>query len=145
MFWHFQSFPPHLLLNLFEWISNSQIILVAMNATLANLAILFIAQALYFVSCLPAEFCLLSSHPVQPSTYHQYFPTKPYPLVQHLHFSFSRNSNSITSLGCLIQHVTTLLESALAQIEVIPFGPSLGEGADPPPHHNLLSDSCREL
>ena len=79
----------------------------------------------FFVSCLPAEFCLLSSHPVQPSTYHQYFPTKPYPLVQHLHFSFSRNSNSITSLGCLIQHLTTLLESALAQIEVIPFGPSL--------------------
>ena len=31
----------------------------------------------------------LQDHPVQPSTYHQYFATKPYPLVKHLNVSWT--------------------------------------------------------
>ena len=43
----------------------------------------------------------LQDHPVQPSTYHQYFPTEPYPSVQQLtmhSLQRVRNSHTVHSL-----------------------------------------------
>jgi len=37
----------------------------------------------------------LQGHPVQPSTYHQYIPTKPYPSVPHLNVSWTHSQDTL--------------------------------------------------
>lgn len=58
----------------------------------------------------------LQDHPVQPSTYHQHFPTKSRPYVpQYIYTALEhlQDCDSITSLGSTFQHLNTLLEKKL--------------------------------
>ena len=72
----------------------------------------------------------LQHHPVQLSTYHQYFPLNHIPQYNNCFLNASRVSDFKTPTGSLFQHLTTLSKN--------------GE-AEPSPHHSLPSGSCREL
>jgi len=97
----------------------------------------------------------LQDHPVQPSTYHQYFPTKPRPIVPHLNVSGTSPGMvtlpppwaACSSAWPLFQISISLCPTWIssAQLEAIPSSPIASYvEVNPPSHHSLPSGSCRK-